>query len=89
MTGTIPPRVSNCSKVKVIDFSSQNLVGSIPVLPQSLERLYLVNNKMQSLDGLLAQSYPKITQLWLGQNNFSGTLVGFPPRGLSLSLSLS
>ena len=77
LSGTIPPRVRECTDLVVIDFSSQNLVGAIPVLPLSLKRLYLVNNKVERLDGLLAQPYPVLTQLWLGQNNFSGTLVGF------------
>jgi hypothetical protein len=75
LTGTIPQRYSN-SKFQFFDVHNNHLVGSIPHLPnEELQKLYLAYNYLDSTLPSWIFSSPKLQDVLLQQNHFTGEIV--------------
>ncbi|KAJ9679440.1 hypothetical protein PVL29_021389 [Vitis rotundifolia] len=75
--GSIPPEISNLSRLQSLNLSFNHLVGSIPDKMGSLEALESLDLSRNHLSGEIPQSMKNLTflnHLGLSYNNFSGRI---------------
>ncbi|KAJ9679437.1 hypothetical protein PVL29_021386 [Vitis rotundifolia] len=81
--GSIPPEISNLSRLQSLNLSFNHLVGSIPDKMGSMEALECLDLSRNHLSGEIPQSMKNLTflnHLGLSYNNFSGRI----PSGTQL-----
>ncbi|CAM8892176.1 unnamed protein product [Rhodiola kirilowii] len=80
ISGHIPVELMNCSDLRVIHISSNNLTGSIPLEVGYLSKLSSLIIDSNSLIGTIPSSIGYLSELqhlWLPANNLTGTMPSF------------
>lgn len=89
-TGEIPDEFGSLRNLQHLELSANNLVGHIPSTIFNISTMRVISLSSNKLSGSLPANrnfrLPVLTELYLGENSFSGTIPDFITQASKLSI---
>ncbi len=84
LVGSVPSSIVSLSALTILNLSNNQLSGSLPSLPSSLQWVYFNQNL---LTGSIPSLHNGLTVVYLSGNQFSGSIPSLPSGSTTISLS--